>query len=39
MKSNVVSLKEHWLYLHQVLILERNDTNTFYYGSREDYML
>ena len=30
MKSNVVSLDEHWLYLHQVLILERNDTNTFF---------
>lgn len=29
-KSNVVSLKEHWLYLHQVLILGRNDTNTFF---------
>ena len=39
MKSNVMSLAEHWLSLRQVLILERNDTNTFYYGSREDYML
>lgn len=29
-KSNVVSLAEHWLYLHQVLILGRNDTNTFF---------